>query len=365
MNLVIDGNSFLSVSTSIVKNILREDKRVGEMYWVKDLMNDGDFMLKEQAKREFTTFTLRYLSSITSIFSRLESFQMVFDSASWRKTYVRDAFSALDDDVFAYKGQRKYDEYQYLFYNYFQQELVPLMETTKLLTFRIPGAEGDDIIARIIESQPNSDYAIWSTDLDFFQLLEDGKRKVILISPKMGKTTKTVYTVKGFKKAEVKAATFDIFNLNMQAEAPDLIKELQQKGFEHVEIDPKLELLEKILAGDKSDHIPRIHKSMTPKKVEALVAELAERFPNAIRDIDTNKENFVMHVMDSVKAQGKVKDEEIETVTRNLHININIIRLRSQFFPTTVTESIDKGLNRYAFETFNNSKFKNIVHAHA
>lgn len=365
MNLVIDGNAFLSVSASIVKTILREDVRVGEMYWVKDLLNDGDFMLKEQSKREFSSFTLKYLNSITSLFSGLGSVQMVFDSASWRKSYIRDSFSASADDAFAYKGQRKYDEYQHLFYNYFQQEIVPRLAETRLLTFRVPGAEGDDIIARIIESNPTSDYCIWSTDLDFFQLLEDGKRRIILISPKMAKKTKKVYTVPNFRKAATKQSSFDIFNFSMQQEERDVIRELEQKGFEHIEVDPKLELIEKILAGDDSDNIPRVHKSMTPKKVEALVAEIAERFPNAIKEIDTNKENFIRHVLDSIKTQGKVKDEEVETVTRNMNININIIRLKSELFPIAVTESIDKSLNRNVFESFHLGKFKNIVHTYA
>lgn len=360
MNLVIDGNAFLSVSTSIVKNILRQDSRVGEMYWVKDLMNDGEYMLKTQAKREFTSFTLKYLSSITSAFSALGSVQIVFDSASWRKNYIIESFPS-EEDSFSYKGQRKYDEYQYLFYDCFQQEIIPMLDETKLLAFRVPGAEGDDLIASIIEKQKDLDYCIWSTDLDFFQLLEDGKRKVILISPKMSKATKKVYTVKNFRRVQESKAAFDIFDFSMQKETRDIIKELEQKGFEHIEVDPKLELLEKIIAGDKSDNIPRVHKTMTPKRVEALVAELAERFPTAIKEIDTNKDNFVIHSIDSIKAQGKVKDEEIDSLSRNMHVNINVIRLNSQLFPTKIKDAIDKSLSRYAFETFNNNKFRFIV----
>lgn len=365
MNLVIDGNAFLSVSASIVKMILREDSRVGPMYWVRDLLSDGEFILKEQAKREFSSFTLKYLNSITSLFSGLGSVQMVFDSASWRKNYIRDSFSTSAEDAFVYKGQRKYDEYQHLFYNFFQQEVIPKLNETRLLTFRVPGAEGDDIIARIIESNPTSDYCIWSTDMDFFQLLEDGIRKVILISPKMGKNSKKVYTIHNFSTANGGSGGFDIFNFSMQQEERDVIRELEQKGFEHMEVDPKLELIEKILAGDDSDNIPRVHKSMTPKKVEALVIEIAERFPNAIKEIDTNKDNFIRHVLDSIKAQGKVKDEDVDTVIRNMNININIIRLKSVLFPIAVTESIDKSLNQFVFEKFNLGRFKNIVHAHA
>ena len=38
MNIVIDGNAFLNVAVSIVKNILSADKRIGEKYYVSDLL---------------------------------------------------------------------------------------------------------------------------------------------------------------------------------------------------------------------------------------------------------------------------------------------------------------------------------------
>ena len=50
MNLIIDGNAFLNVAVSIAKNILANDKRVGEKYYVSDLLNDDKFMLKQASK---------------------------------------------------------------------------------------------------------------------------------------------------------------------------------------------------------------------------------------------------------------------------------------------------------------------------
>jgi len=140
-----------------------------------------------------------------------------------------------------------------------------------------------------------------------------------------------------------------------------VILELEQKGYEHNEVDPRIELVKKILAGDNSDNIPRVHKSMTPKKVEALVTEVLNELPNVIADIDNRSEQVVIKILEMIKAQGKVKDEESESVTRNLRLNINIIRLKSTFFPNNITELIDRSINRYAFETFNSNKFKNIL----
>lgn len=358
MKLVIDGNSFMNVAASIVKNMLREDRRIGEIYWVQDLMNDGEFMLKDQSKREYKNFTLKYLNSITSLFSGLNSVQIVFDSASWRKSYIQDSFSASADDSFDYKGHRKYDDYQYLFYQYFQKEVLTLLEETKLLTYRVMGAEGDDIIARIIETNPNSDFCIWSTDLDFFQLLENGTRKVILICPKMGKKDKKVYTTLNFKRAAKPANSFDIFSFSLSDDR-DIITEIEQKGYVHNEIDPRVELIKKILAGDGSDNIPRVHKSMTPKKVEALCMELLQQVKE-ITYIDTNTDEFLEKAFVAIKKQGKVTDAENDTVKRNLQINVNVIRLKSNFFPDQVTEQIDRAINRFVPETFNSNKLKTV-----
>ena len=53
MNLIIDGNAFLNVAVSIVKNILANDKRIGEKYYVADLLNDDKFILKQGSKESF------------------------------------------------------------------------------------------------------------------------------------------------------------------------------------------------------------------------------------------------------------------------------------------------------------------------
>jgi hypothetical protein len=47
MNIVIDGNAFLNVSASIVKNMLHNDKRIGEKYFVSDLLDDSKFVLTD------------------------------------------------------------------------------------------------------------------------------------------------------------------------------------------------------------------------------------------------------------------------------------------------------------------------------
>jgi hypothetical protein len=93
MNIVIDGNAFLNVSASIVKNMLHKDKRIGEKYYVNDLLDDSKFLLKQQAATTFRSFVINYFSSIVSPFKgSTGAVFFVFDSKSWRKEYIKQFF---------------------------------------------------------------------------------------------------------------------------------------------------------------------------------------------------------------------------------------------------------------------------------
>ena len=89
MNIVIDGNAFLNVSASIVKNMLHNDKRIGEKYFVNDLLDDSKFMLKQQAAVTFRNFVINYFSSIVSPFkgSAGAVFWLTRDVATEEKTF--------------------------------------------------------------------------------------------------------------------------------------------------------------------------------------------------------------------------------------------------------------------------------------
>ena len=210
MNIVIDGNAFLNVSASIVKNMLQQDKRIGEKYFVNDLFDDSKFLLKQQAAVSFRTFVINYFSSIVSPFKgSTGAVFFVFDSKSWRKEYIKQFFKedGKQEGQFEYKGTRKYDDKIYLFFELFQNEIMAELKEMGAVSARILGAEGDDLIAHIVDNF-NGDICIWSVDKDLIQLLESGKRSVILVTPKM--MTKNKRVIVAHNKQEEKPA--DIFN---------------------------------------------------------------------------------------------------------------------------------------------------------
>lgn len=364
MNLVIDGNAFLNVATSIVKNILLSDKRVGEKYYVNDLTDDDKYILKQASKDSFRSFSLNYLGSILAPFKdNITSVFFVFDSKSWRRQFIRQHFESHGDGDFEYKGNRKYDEKIYLFFDFFQQEiLTELSAEYGIISNRVLGAEGDDLIAYICENI-QEDICIWSVDKDLIQLLESGRRNVILITPKMMTKFKKIYTTEDFDKIETKS--IDLFNLEMSdidnSSLANVLQDLTKKDFMHFMVDPTLELLTKFLGGDGSDNIPRIHPKMTASKITRTIDAIKENFnwTNIKQAVDSNDPEFTELLINSICDSLKINDPgERHTIQNNLTRNRTIIRLHTSVIPENIKSEIVSQVKFDKRRRFDYLKFK-------
>jgi len=364
MNIVIDGNAFLNVASSIVKNILLADKRVGEKYYVNDLTSDDKFILKQASKDTFRSFSLNYLGSILAPFKdNISSVFFVFDSKSWRRQYIREHVESHGEGDFAYKGTRKYDEKIYLFFDFFQQEiLTELSNEYGVISNRVSGAEGDDLIAYICENI-QEDICIWSVDKDLIQLLENGKRKIILITPKMMTKFKKIYTTGDFDKIEPKEV--DLFNLEMSdldnSSVINILNDLTKKDYKHLIVDPTLEILIKVLGGDDSDNIPRIHPKMTASKVTKTIDKIKEAYDwQAIKPaIDSNESELIELLVNSICETLKINDSgERLTILNNLNRNKTIIRLHTSVLPEKILSEITSQVKFDTRRRFDYLKFK-------
>lgn len=364
MNLVIDGNAFLNVASSIVKNILLQDKRVGEKYYVSDLTDDDKFILKQASKDSFRSFSLNYFGSILAPFKdNISSVFFVFDSKSWRRQFIKDHFEVHGEGDFSYKGHRKYDEKIYLFFDYFQQEILPtLAEEYGVIYNRVLGAEGDDLIAYICENI-QEDICIWSVDKDLIQLLESEKRKVILITPKMMTKFKKIYTTEDFDKIEPKEV--DLFNLELSdidnTSILNVLNDLTKKDYKHFPVDPILEILTKFLGGDGSDNIPRVHPKMTASKITKTIEKLRDSFEwKGIKPaIDSNDPVFTDLLINIICESLKISDPgERQTIQNNLSRNKTIIRLHTNVLPEKLRQEIQLAVRLDARRRFDYVKFK-------
>lgn len=364
MNVIIDGNAFLNVAVSIVKNILAKDKRVGDKYYVSDLLNDDKFILKQASKDTFRTFSINYLGSILAPFKEnISSVFFVFDSKSWRKKYIKEHFETHGEGDFSYKGQRKYDDKIYLFFEFFQNEILnTIADDYGIVVSRVPGAEGDDLIAYICENI-KEDICIWSVDKDLTQLLESQTRKVILMMPKQMTKYKKIYTTEDF--GEIKETEVDLFNFDLDAidnsAIVNIINDLTQKDYKHLTVDPTLDILTKCIAGDSSDNIPRVHPKMTASKVTKIIEYIQKSLPwsEVTSRIDSGDPMLIDLLREVTCEVLKIKEPgEWQTIENNLNRNKTLVRLSTAVFPEEVVNLIKENVDLTSRRKFNYYKFK-------
>jgi 5'-3' exonuclease len=372
MDLIIDGNAFINVAISVTKAQSMGDKRSGDNYYVNDLFNDDAFILKKHIQISFRNFCFTYLNSlIAPIGNNLNSVHFVFDSKSWRKEYISSFFEKSDFKTtsapteFKYKGTRKYDDHQYLFFDYFQQILIPALSSNCGVNhYRFKGAEGDDIIAYLCNIIKN-DILVYTVDQDLKQVIATPNKNVLVIVPKQMSKTKKLFLPAKFIPEPADEEVDDFFSLNdshVSGSGIDkLIKTLKSKDYTAFTIDPTDEILTKVLLGDKSDNIPKLG-GVSPSKAKKIISNLLLKYPNDLLEkIDLLDEEFINSFLDEIKLVNKIKDlDKTEEIRTHLIFNIKIIRLSVNLFPEEIQEALGSFFNTYSIVKFNNREFTTL-----
>lgn len=372
MDLIIDGNAFINVAISVAKSQSSKDKRTGDAYYVNDLFNDGGFILKEHVKISFRNFCFTYLNSlITPISSHPQRVHIVFDSASWRKEYTNEFFTNSDFKTtsapteFKYKGNRKYDDHQYLFFDYFQQVLMPVLcARTGINQYKSKGAEGDDIIAYLCDIL-NCDILIYTVDQDIKQTTGISDKNVLVITPKQMAKVKKLFRAKQLVPAIADEEIDNFFSLSDDhitgASIEKTISNLISKDYVEYEVDFIEEVLSKILLGDKSDHIPKI-TGITPLKTKKIISILTEKFnDDLISRLDDLDPEIIDGIVNEIKIVNKVKDlDKIGEIREHLLLNIKLIRLSVKVFPDEIRRPLEEFFSDYEMTNFNFREFTNL-----
>lgn len=372
MDLIIDGNAFINVAISVTKSQTSRDKRSIDQYWVNDLFNDGGFILKDHVRTTFRNFCFTYLNSlIAPIASNPEKVHIVFDSKSWRKDYTDNFFKSSDFSTtsapteFKYKGTRKYDEHQYLFFDYFLNVIMTaLSEKTGINQYRIKDTEGDDIIAHLCENL-DTDILIYSVDQDLKQLTGNRDKNVLLITPKQMAKTKRLFVPEQFVPTAADEEVDNFFSLNEShitgATIEKTISNLVNKDFVEHTVDFIPETLGKILLGDKSDNIPKV-TGITPTKSIKLINRLTEKFGDStISKLDILDEEFISELIEGIQVLNKIKDQDkLDEVREHVIFNIRLIRLSTKVFPDEIREVLESSFNNYSVTPFSYKEFLNI-----
>jgi 5'-3' exonuclease len=372
MDLVIDGNAFINVAISVTKSLSSKDKRVGDVYYVNDLFNEGGFMLKEHVKITFKNFCFTYLNSLISpISSHPERVHIVFDSSSWRKEYTNDFFKNSDFKTtsapteFKYKGNRKYDDHQYLFFDYFQQVIMSsLIEKTNINQYKFKGTEGDDIIAYLCEILKD-DILIYSVDQDLKQLTGTPDKNVLLITPKQMAKTKRLFVPAQLIPTAANEEIDNFFSLSdahiTGATIEKTISNLTNKDYVEHKVNFIEDVLSKILLGDKSDNIPKI-TSVSPAKAKKVIAAVHEKFGDSVITMLDDLNNAVIDgIVSEIKTVNKIKDQDkIDEIREHLLFNIKLTRLSIKVFPDEIREALNEFFSEYKITNFNFKEFTNL-----
>jgi len=374
MDLIIDGNAYLNVSLSVIRSMLFKDKSIGSKYYVNDIFNDNEFILKDQVKTQFRNFCLNYLHSIIApVENEIDRVHMVFDSRSWRKEYIRNFFidnnfvTDLAPSEFEYKGNRKRspEDQTYLFFDYFQKEVIPaLVDRCGVNYYRIKGTEGDDIIAYLCEKIKN-DILIYTVDGDIRQMTNSENKNVILIYPKQMAKHKKMFIPSEFIPDKAEEEEDNFFSLNeshiIKSKIERVISKLKSKEYVQYTVDPVFEIFDKIFRGDKKDNVPKMDK-MTPTKSLKLIEEIKSKYGKKSIDLlDKLDDKFISFLMEKIGQFNKINEKDkLEETRKHLLFNVKIIRLSSNFFPLEVKESCISNVKSENFKDFNFRKFNEL-----
>lgn len=371
MNLIIDGNAFINVAISVTKSVTSKDKSIGEVYYVEDLFNDG-FRLKEAVRVSFRNFCFTYLNSLVQSTPTVPSkVHIVFDSNSWRKEYTDSFFKASDfktssaPQEFKYKGTRKYDEFQYLFFDYFQQVIMPhLIERCGINQYRFKGTEGDDIIAHLCEVI-NEDILIYSVDQDLKQLTGTPKKNVLLIVPKQMAKHKRLFVPTDLVPVLADDEQENFFSLSMDhingSGIERVISSLKNKDYVEHKVDFVNEVLNKVFLGDKSDNIPKI-TNLTPSRSQKVISSLFEKFgEDLISNLDGLDEDFINETTSQIQTVTKAKEsDKIDEIREHIIFNIRLTRLSTKVFPDEIRSALEEFFADYQMLSFNSKEFTQL-----
>lgn len=356
MEFIFDGNAMLHVATRQAIDIFKKSYS-GEL----ESVNNENTPLTDFLKKEYKQTILNYMNSFVSNFYQIVShIHIVLDNISWRGEYVNKFFERNPDHIkFQYKGKRKADKEYILLNKFFQQfhdEIVPILKGLPgVYVYSTIGAEGDDIIAYLVDKFKEEDIVIFTGDTDIGQLTTDVNRKVILLGPKHITTKKRRISVNETTKA---------MNFKYNIQLNDVIDNLLRSTiYEKIKLNPGKNLLIKIVTQDTSDNTGSIYVR-TNKKGEAvnITNTRGERFLTPIFEkykdneilnkLDTLDEEFFNDLVSTIVTEFKIPvepkedyDNIVSQIKKNYERNVKLIRLSKHHIPEMLFIMIERVFN--------------------
>lgn len=286
------------------------------------------------------TLTLYNISKVFNMY-KCDHVVICCEGGSWRKV-IYPEYKAHRKIKALQKTEKEKEESKY-FFSETDKFINFIKEKTNATVLKEQMIEGDDFVARWIQTHPSDEHIILSNDTDFIQLLSDN---VDIYNP-MGKYLLT-------KEYALNDEGSIAYVEKIITENKDNIKVKMKRSFPVEVPDPEYELFKKCIRGDAGDNImsayPRCRENSTKNKV-GIKEAYEDRFNKGIEWnmfmlTEWNKVVGIDSDGEPIKKKVKVMDE--------YNINKELIDLSMQ--PDDIKDIMDAAI----YEEENKNRRTNV-----
>lgn len=272
------------------------------------------------------------LKNIATVFNRFNCSRVVFamEGGSWRRDVYPD-YKAHRRIKNTQISEKEKEEQEY-FFSETDRFMAEVKDKTNAIVLRANKIEGDDFIARFIQTHPNDEHIILSNDSDFYQLISDN---VSIYNPQ--------YNFIISKDFVLDEEDNPAFKEKIITEKKNNIVVKKKKSFTVEPPNPEYELFKKIVRGDAGDNIqsayPRASEKGTKNKTGIMEA-FNDRHAKSY-----HWNSFMLHEWDKIKRideDGFTQTEKVK-VKDEFSINEQLIDLTKQ--PEHIKEIMDKAIH--------------------
>lgn len=271
----------------------------------------------------------------------------VSDSKSWRKKYYPE-----------YKANRLESEPQWNSKNLerAQKEFPQILAKAGVILHKTDGAEGDDLITAWSNYANSKKYdaIVFTGDKDMLQIVRThpNGRRVIVYDPSRSR----IFIDQNFKKWHQSESSIEesIFNIGTNTEEilkesyTGLIRNLNSKRFEFIDINSYNFLMRKVLIGDGGDNVPSVYSyqkngktyKISEKKADAILEDANIPVDDLNRDIMLSNDEALRKIVNSIIKIMKITTSDYNSILENLKRNITLMTLSETFIDAEVYENM-------------------------
>ena len=263
----------------------------------------------------------------------------------WRKTEFR-----------GYKSERTPDskiDWEWV-YNEYEVLRKHLRENTPVRQLQIDWAEGDDLIAYIVNRNNELGYSnlIVAADSDLHQLLRfDLSKEYINISHNYKFSDERIHVPQNYNVYfhEMKrAATSTLFDMNQDDEYLMFLEDLINRT-KTIEVSTEELIFTKLISGDKKDSVPSVHlKETKTGKMMGVGKGGAKTTYKLYKEtydelIDFDSDEFVEKAAEMVSFVKKVTEQEkVNLIKDNIRRNRKLLILTETYLPEKLLKTFDE-----------------------